>query len=265
MPLDTALVERCAESLLAARRTGQTLPRWSAEQRPQSLVQAYAIQEMVAQRSGIATAGWKLGCTSLEMQKKLGSDGPIAGRVFASHLYPDGAAIQGARPDMQGLEAEFAFCMAHDLPAREVPYSHDEVLAAIGTLHPAIEQVESRFTEGHGLPILDIVADNASHGRLVVGPALANWRNLYLPDCAITLHAGDSLLAQGEGRAVLGDPLTAMLWLANHLSARGLGLRAGEFVTTGTCTGLTPVPSGVRARVSLALHGSVSLVFTEPV
>lgn len=259
-PLSESL-ERCAASLVQARQHGETLARWLPEVRPASVAEAYAVQEAVASRLDQTAVGWKLGCTSVEMQKKLGSRQPIAGRAFGNRVFASGVQIVGARPDMLCVEAEFAFRMGDSLPPREQTYTRAEILTAISSLHAAIEQVESRFTDWQGLPINDIIADNSSHGRLVVGEAITGWRDIDLPACPIRLLADGKLLVEGAGHAVLGDPLNSMVWLANHLSQRGLGLQAGDVVTTGTCTGLTFVDAGATVSVQLPGHGVASLAF----
>ncbi len=41
---------------------------------------------------------------------------------------------------------------------------------------------------------------------------------------------------EGEGRALPGDPLTALTWLANELSSLGIGLRADDWASS--CRGI---------------------------
>ena len=56
----------------------------------------------------------------------------------------------------------------------------------------------------------------------------------------LSAHKVDLLLnsghaASGSGKAVLGDPRIALAWLANEVAEHAVGLKAGDYVTTGTC------------------------------
>ncbi len=57
----------------------------------------------------------------------------------------------------------------------------------------------------------------------------------------VRLYRDGKPVAEGVGANALGDPLTVLEWTANHLSALGDGIKEGEVVSTGTCTGVTPV------------------------
>jgi 2-keto-4-pentenoate hydratase len=57
-------------------------------------------------------------------------------------------------------------------------------------------------------------------------------------------------LAEGKGSAVLGSPLNVAVWIARDLAASGTRLKAGDLISVGSFTPLTPPKSGqtVTAR-----------------
>jgi 2-keto-4-pentenoate hydratase len=59
----------------------------------------------------------------------------------------------------------------------------------------------------------------------------------------------------------LGDPRIALTWLANHLAQRGIGLKPGDIVTTGTC--ITPAAGapGDQIVAEFVGLGRVTLAF----
>ena len=59
-----------------------------------------------------------------------------------------------------------------------------------------------------------------------------------------------SKLRKAKGAHSFGNPFRLLPWLANHSSKRGVGLRAGDIVTTGAWTGLEIAKAGdeVTAR-----------------
>jgi 2-keto-4-pentenoate hydratase len=151
--------------------------------------------------------------------------------------------------------------MRIDLPPRPTAYSVGEVLAAVDTLHPAIEIPDSRFAEFIKAGEAQIIADNACAHLFVLGKAAtANWRTLDLVEERPVI----SLRGQryvGHGRNVLGDPRVALAWLANELRGLGVTLKAGEVVTTGTCHPPLPIQSGDRMQADFGVLGKVSVGF----
>ena len=66
----------------------------------------------------------------------------------------------------------------------------------------------------------------------------------------------------GIGANVLGDPRIALAWLVNELSQQGMTLRAGQFVTTGTCLVPLEIVAGDSVQVDFGVLGTVSARFT---
>jgi 2-keto-4-pentenoate hydratase len=160
------------------------------------------------------------------------------------------------------IECEFAFELARDLPPRAGVYSRDEVAAATAALRPAIELVDPRLPRGSGA--LAEIADGFNNGALIAGPRWHEWRGLACAAIGITLTAVGadghaSTLAEGSGRAILdGDPFGALVLLANA-QPPGRGLRAGDVITTGSCTGAPRLPGPGRYRAEFAGLGRVEL------
>ena len=116
--------------------------------------------------------------------------------------------------------------------------------AAVDAVVPLIEICDTRLSEWRTRRIEEITADNAFNGGVVVGTAFEEWRNLDLASHLVTLSVDGDRKGEGTGALVLGHPLIALTWLANEMSRRGDGLRAGELVAAGTCTGLHFVQAG---------------------
>lgn len=130
-----------------------------------------------------------------------------------------------------------------------VPYGTEEVLAAVATLHPAIEVPDSRYRDFVRVGAPQLIADNACASWFALGPATdAPWRDIDLARHPVTAFVNGKLTQTGSGANVLGDPRVALTWIANELSRLGTGLRAGEVVTTGTCV----VPVAVKAGDTVA-------------
>jgi 2-keto-4-pentenoate hydratase len=213
--------------------------------RPGSRAEAYAIQAELAKQSGQSIIGWKIAATSQAGQQHIQVDGPIAGCLLAARALEGGARISLAGNNMNVAEAEFAFRMGAALPGRLESYSVPEVLAAVSTLHPAIEVPDSRYADFTRVGAAQLIADVACACWFVIGPATrADWRAIDLAQHDVTAYRNGAVAGQGSGANVLGDPRIALAWIANELSTFGDGLRAGDYVMTGTCLRPVPVAAG---------------------
>ena len=230
--------------------------------RPNSRAEGYRIQGELELRSPRPLFGWKIAATSGAGQRHIGVAGPLAGRLLAERAQPGGSELKLGANRMRVAEPEFAFRMAGDLPPRAQPYDVSEVLAAVATLHPAIEIPDSRFSDFASAGAAQLIADNACADRFVLGqPAPVDWRRIDLVAHRVTarLDAGEPLI--GSGAHVLGDPRLALTWLANELSGLGLTLRADQVVTTGTCMTPLPIRPGQMVVADFGPLGGIAVQF----
>src|SRR5258708_9754574 len=179
--LDRHQIASASQTLHGVGRAGTKLDALDAWLRPQNRVEAYAIQAAIERFSTTHLFGWKIAATSEAGQKHINVDGPMAGRILAETVIADGGTALMAGNEMRVGEPEFAFRMASDLPPRSQPYTVQQVLDAVGTLHPAIEIPDSRFADFVSAGAPQIIADNACAHLFVLGaPASSNWRALDL-------------------------------------------------------------------------------------
>tara|TARA_A100001391_G_scaffold119169_4_gene81011 strand:- start:9240 stop:10043 length:804 start_codon:yes stop_codon:yes gene_type:complete len=213
-----------------------------------ALGEAYAIQRQVFAQSHMPVMVWKLGLTSDGARAHFGVDEPAVGRLSASAIYASNSAVTYFGPEMYA-EAELVVELAKDLPEKTGPYTRDDICEAIGGIYAGIEIVRSRFTPAD-LPLPLLVADNVMGHGLVWGQKLADrWEDRFagMP-VTLTLDADEPVT--GSTSLVLGNPLDAVVWLANWLrDTEGERLRAEQLIATGTCTGATLFHAGNTIRV----------------
>ena len=237
------------EALMAARQdAGARLL-----QLPQVLgdeAAAYAVQRGVMGRLG-AIGGWKVGAPGPE------------GAVTCAPLPLSGVVASGATVSEswdRGVEAEIAVRMGRDLPGRPEGYSRAEVVAAIESAHPAIELLQSRFVDVEAVPKLSALADSLSHWGLVVGAAIPGWAAVDLAGEEVAVLVDGVVVKRGRGNPA-GDMIRLVVWLANEGALWAGGLRAGQYVTTGSWTGKDYVGAGARVRVAFDHCGEVEVVY----
>lgn len=227
---------QAAELLWNAWMHGQQLEHLPEQCRPTTIEEGYAVQAQIAGLSGQSLFGWKIAATSKAGQAHIGVDGPIAGRLLASRVFIGSHRVPFAGNEMRVAEAEFAFRFGQALPSRAATYSQDEVLAAVASLHPAIEIPNSRYRDFVKVGAPQLIADNACAHYFVLGDATTQaWRDIDLSQYAVTGIVENKLTREGKGANVLGDPRIALTWIVNELSRLSIGIGQGQVVTTGTC------------------------------
>lgn len=249
---------KAADLLSWSRRTRVRLPGFPADIQPQTLEQGYAIQLAAARQRSATPSGFKVGLTSETAQRAARTGAPIAGRLALADIVRAPARLTLDAQHLRVVEAEVVFEMGADLPATRAPFSEADMAACIRGAFAGLEICDSRFVHCDDLPLPHIVADNSNADRLVIGDALADWSRA---DLAVTLARRGEPLVTGSTAQVLGHPLRSLVWLANWLAASGESLRCGQWVATGSCTGITQVAAsdhvvatfGTAARVSVEL------------
>ncbi len=253
-----------ASTLLATARTKmQRLAELPPDVRPQSLDAAYQVQsDLIPQllsHFGGQTIGYKIACTNEIAQRQLHVDHPFFGCLLSATTLDSPASIQSTEYFMRVMEAEFAFRMATDLPPTGTPYTREQVSEAVAGVMPGIEVVDSRFDSWTTIGTPSLIADNACHAAWIHGPLVTTWRNIDLAAQKVRLIINGQLKDEGSGAAVLGPPLNALTWLANALNAKGLGLKAGDNITTGVTTDIYLAGPGDQVTADFGPIGSVTL------
>lgn len=226
---------RIADLLLEARSSHRRAPLPERE-----LIgdeeSAYTVQDMVVRALG-PIGGWKVGAASPEAT-------PLCAPLPRSYIRQGRARTSATGPHDVAVEAEIAFRIGRDLPPRERPYERQEVEQAIAAAMPAIEIVDSRWEGWPDIPPLLHLADHQANAALVCGRETRNWQQLALMRQPVVLTIDGSVIVEQEGGNKAGDLIRLVAWLANHAAARCGGLRQGDVVTTGSCTGVEFANSG---------------------
>lgn len=206
--------------------------------------EAYRVQHSVFAElwPGARPAGWKVGGPSDQVT-------PTAAPIPPERVLRSPASVQASASHLIGVEAEVAFCMARDLPPRSKPYSERAVAAAVGEVLVAIELCGSRLANWKDSSGLWKLADFQNNSALVVGSGTKDWQAIDFTQQAVEF-AIDGRVVRAKGAHPFGNPFRLMPWIVKHSIKRGLGLRAGDVVTTGAWTGLQIAEAGseVTAR-----------------
>ena len=251
-----------AQLLAKARQEKVALLALPEHCRPTSIEEGYAIQRAFIQVWRQPVVGWKVGATVPAVQKLFKVHEPFFGPIHAGGLLRSPAAPNAEDYQPLTVESEFAFRLGRDLPPRSEPWSREEIVAAVEGVAPAFEIVSSRFTIIPFDDVASCIADCGLNGGLVTGELETDWRRLDLAAHEVHLSVDGALRQSGSGANVLGNPLNVLDWAVNALSSAGVGMRRGQYVSTGTVTGVHSLRPGETAISDFGSLGRVELKFT---
>ena len=251
-PEESRIID-AANVLLNARRTGQPITDLPANLTPQSVDEAYAIQDRIVAALG-DVGGWKIGAPAADAT-------PMFAPMPLAWIAATGSMLAGERWRYRGLEAEIAFLVGTDLPPRAQPYSREETLAAMASCHPAIEILESAFADPTKAALLAKNADLQVHGGFVYGPPAPDWQSIDFRKEHVLLVVDGVIRVEGTGSNTAGDLLRLLPWLANEGAARTGGLRKGQWITTGSWTGNSLASPGSVVEACFDNAGRADLRF----
>ena len=244
-----ARAQRAADLLLDARARRRPLRGLPDDAKPQSPREAYVVQDRVIDALG-TIGGWKVGA-------KTALDEPTCAPLSASWLVASPVRFPGAAFALNGIEAEIAFKLARDLPARADAYTGPDIVAAVASVHPVIEVVDSRFADIRDVDPLSLLADSLSHGALVVGPGIALPKRFDVATQKVELDVDGVRVVSAQDSNAAGEPFRLLAWLANHAAGRCGGLRRDQVITTGSWTGVRFVAPGARIEARFPGIGEV--------
>lgn len=249
-----------ATAIAAARRSGEQCDLSWPGKMP-TLDEAQDALNVVFEAYGEESAGWKVGATNEGAQNTFGISGPFFGPMAVSGVLDDGASLKKTSTVM-AVEPEYAFRMARDFPENGEAITVESISDAIASCHLALEVIgrcvgSSDFQNGIGLTM-----DFAGNVAFIVGPEVADWRTQDLANTPVQGKLDGETVQQGNGTPVMGDPVNSMVWIAQALAKRGLNLKKGDWVSTGTCTPPVPAEAGKTVTGTFGDFGSVSVSFT---
>ena len=232
------------------RRHGQVGPLTS--QRASSLIDAFASQQAVVTMLDSPVIGWKCGMPSAERWVLA----PLLQHEFQQG---DDCQIWPSASGMARVEPELCFVLKHPLPARALPYSPQDVDQAIGTVHLALELIQSRYATEAGATFLDQLADGLFNQGLWLGPAI---KAPEASEFLITLTTD----ALGQTSTFAGKhpnlaPRLPLYWLVNFLSAHQIDLPAGQHLITGSFAGVLELPMDTPVQLQYGDLGEIALQF----
>jgi 2-keto-4-pentenoate hydratase len=253
--------DELAADLAEAERTKVPLSPLTGAHPDIDVVDAYEIQLInIHQRvaEGARVVGHKVGLSSEAMQKMMGVDEPDYGHLLDEMQVYQDKPVPAGRYLYPRVEVEVAFLLADDLPGASC--TEDDVLAATAAFAPSIELIDTRIKDWK-IALCDTIADNASSAGFVLGEHRVSPKDIDITAIDVVLTRNGEEVANGRSDAVLGNPVTAVAWLARKVDSFGVRLKAGDVVLPGSCTRAIDARPGDEFVAEFDGLGSVHLSF----
>ncbi|MDA4106481.1 2-keto-4-pentenoate hydratase [Mycolicibacterium holsaticum] len=259
--LSSEVREQLAVELADAERSRVPIAPLTDRHPDIDVVDAYEIQLInIRQRvaAGAKVIGHKVGLSSKAMQQMMNVDEPDYGHLLDQMAVFEHTPVKSADYLYPRVEVEVGFILAEDLPGADC--TEADVLAATAAFAPAIELIDTRISDWK-IKLCDTIADNASSAGWVLGENRVAPSDIDICNIDAVLTRNGEVVAKGRSDAVLGNPVTAVAWLARKVEGFGVRLKAGDIVLPGSCTKAFDATPGAEYVADFAGLGSVRLNF----
>lgn len=255
--------EATVEALLEAYETKKPITPLTTTNPQITVDEAYRIQlAQIDKRleQGDVIVGKKIGLTSKVMQNMFNVTEPDYGHILASMVLADGDEVPLSTMIQPKIEFEIAFVLKEDVKGPGV--TAQQIIDATDYVVPAFEIIDSRIADWK-IKFEDTVADNGSSAYAILGGKPTRLDQVDLTTVGMNIIKNGQYVDHAAGAAVMGNPVRAVVWLANALGNYDIALKKGEFILSGALTAALPVEAGDTFTADFAHLGSIQVTFKE--
>ena len=256
--LTDAQRREAAAALFAAERDEAPIPPITVTYPGADVEDGYRIGQLVTElkvAAGWMVKGHKVGLTSKAMREMAGATEPDYGTLFDRWFVPEGSTVPKDRMNRPLVEVELAFVLADALPGPSTNAA--DVIRATDFVLPALEIVDTRYSKRGTL--VDSIADAAACGLVVLGGNPARLKDIDVRQVSASLAVNGEIEQSGVARAVMGNPINAVAWLANKLHEFGVTMQPGHVVLSGSFIRAVPFAAGDTISALFDELGEVTL------
>ncbi|MED3624715.1 2-keto-4-pentenoate hydratase [Neobacillus thermocopriae] len=253
MPLTKGIDNKIVDYLYSAEKERREVEKISDQYPDLNLEEAYRIQEKLIQKreeDGCRRIGLKIGLTSKAKQEMMGVHEAIYGYLTDDMLALEWEPINFQEWIHPKAEPEIAFMIGEDLLGTNV--TAEDVIRETKYVAPAIEIIDSRYVN-FKFTLADVIADNCSSSKFVVGSKWVSPKTLNLEDIGMVMSKNGEIAQTSSGAAVLGHPAESVAWLVNKLGEAGKGIKKGDIILSGA----------ISEAISFAPNDNILVQFDE--
>ncbi len=248
-----AALAECPSSQEISRYVEQWKARQSVKALPvDDMKDAGCARDKIVEAIGGTVVGYKAGLTTKAVQERFNAKAPVAGVLLEGMILKDGASVPanyGARPVW---EADMLLVVKDEgINQAKTP---EEALRHLSAMRAFIELPDLMLAPSEKLDGTQLLAINVAARLGVAGPevpleAKPETIKALAETKIVATDASGATLAENTGAAALGNPLNVVVWLVDELAKSGKKLSAGDLISVGSFTPLTPPKPGQEVTV----------------
>lgn len=253
-------VRKAADNLWQAELTSEWAEPLSILFPEADVADAYSVGLAVRDiklANGRTVKGHKIGLTSKAMRDLTGATEPDYGFIFDNWFTLEGSVVQRSAMNRPLVEVELAFIMGQELKGPSINAA--DVIRATDFILPALEIVDSRY-KGRGNNLLvDSISDAATCGFVVLGGNPVKLTDVDVRRLSASLSINGQIQESGTASAVMGNPINAVVWLANKLHEFDVSMQPGDVILSGSFVKAIPFSAGDTIVALFDQLGEVTL------
>ena len=183
--------------------------------------------------------GYKVGLTNPNMQKALGVSQPVRGTMLNNMMRESGVVMPVAFGSVPFCEGGLIVRVGDwAVNGAKTP---EETLKWLDAVIPFTELSDMVFAGGVKLTAPAVAAVNVGVRYGVMGDPIKlsptpEWIARLKTFSVRVVDEKGTLIEEGRGKALMGDPLAAVLWIRDSLAAEGKELVKGDLLSLGSLT-----------------------------
>lgn len=253
-------IQQAADSLWHAEQTREWAEPLSIRFPGAEVSDAYRVGLAVRDlkvAAGRTVKGHKIGLTSKAMRDMFSATEPDYGFIFDNWFELEGSSVQRSAMNRPLVEVELAFVMGQELKGPSINAA--DVIRATDFVLPALEIVDGRYKGRGNNMLVDSVSDAATCGFVVLGGNPVKLTDVDVRRLSASLSINGQIMESGSASAVMGNPINAVVWLANKLHEFGVAMQPGDVILSGSFVKAIPFEAGDTILALYDQLGEVTL------
>lgn len=253
-------VNNLAQHLYDAELNQTAIDKITVSNKPDlSIEEAYQIQQQLNKlriANGHRVFAPKLGLTSPAKMKQMNVEHPIYGYVFYSMLVSNNKEFSIHDYIQPRVEPEISVILKNEL--RGPGITLQDVEENLDYVVSSVEVLDSRY-KNYEFTLPDVIADNTSAKGAVYSDEQVHLdpKELILEKARLSING--EVKAEGNGSAVLGNPLETIVFLANEMGKAGESVPANTPIMTGGMTAAVKIKPGDLIKVEFSTLGKIEV------
>lgn len=259
-------IKDAAKFLFEYRLSKSSISNLPKNLTPKTENEAYLIQEelklLYLNLKDNISIGKKVGCTSIDAQNQLEVKEPFYGNLFSKFYLVDPKEISSRKFNRPFIEPEIALRIKEDIDISRAPFTINDIDYLFDGFVCSLEIVDFRFNKSlKEIGALNLIATNGASEFWIRNSEIFKMNKINFEDHSISISYDKKIIANGNTKNVMQNPLNSGLWLINKIAKKGETLLKGQFISTGTCTKAHELKTDTKISADFGKLGKIDFIY----